>query len=120
MACQEPTTRGPADRKGDRPHAQNPNLHAQDGLFTLHLVSLAGKLHGPVDCLTLDALAEKSLADIDRSFDDYRYFYRVRLPCSHTDHLMWLLAVEGVSAATIYPGFKGVVLALQEERTRGR
>lgn len=60
----------------------------------------------------------QSLKALDPDLVDDRYFHRVRLPWSRFGHLMWLLAVEGVNAATIYPGYKGVVMTLEEERTR--
>ena len=98
------------------PHAQNPNLHAQDGLFTLQQVSLAGKLEKPLDRTPLDTYLESSLVQHDSEHGDVKYFHRIRLRWRHVDHLMWRLSQEGVNAATIYPGYRGVALSLIEER----
>jgi len=46
-------------------------------------------------------------------------FYRIRLPWYRASHLMWRLQQEGVNSATVYPGYKGVVQALQEETADG-
>ena len=97
------------------PHAQNQNLHAQDGFFTLHLTSLKEKMGEPVERLHLDEIVQRSLTS---SREISPVFYRVRLPWLDVNQLMWFLAKEGVSAATIYPGYRGVVMAMKEERVR--
>jgi hypothetical protein len=96
------------------PRAHNPNLHAQDGLFTLQFQNLKNKLGKPVDSRPIDQLVGKFLRDHQPEFADGTFFYRIRLPWKHADHLLWRLHQEGLSAATIYPGYKGVVLAMQE------
>jgi hypothetical protein len=43
------------------PHADNPNLHAQDGLFTIEIQNLENKLNKPVDRRPLDQIVEEFL-----------------------------------------------------------
>jgi hypothetical protein len=42
--------------------------------------------------------------------------YRITLPWSRAANLMDQLSQEGINAATIYPGFDGVVTTLKQER----
>jgi hypothetical protein len=101
------------------PHAQNPNLHAQDGLFTLRLQNIQGKLGQPVNTDPLEKVVEEFLADHSKLHGGDVFFYRIRLPWICAPHLMWRLFQEGVSAATIYPGYRGVVIALKHEARIG-
>jgi hypothetical protein len=96
------------------PHVQNPNLHAQDGVFTLHLIQ-----RKPLDVIDPETLyLDKMLCDFiekqDMKMDDL--LKRVRLRWKHAEQLLWLLEKEGVTAATIFPGYRGVVQAMQEQR----
>jgi hypothetical protein len=96
------------------PHAHNPNLHAQDGLFSLQIQTQGRRLDKPVNPEALHTFAAKSLKKRGGS---YRrdLFYRIRLPWSEARHLMWRLMQEGLGQATIFPGYGGVVGALEEE-----
>jgi FRG domain len=91
------------------PHFSNPNLHAQDDVFSLFrdvTVPMA-----PIDRRPLDALVSETLKEAPT----VPIFYEVTLPLSLADQLMWLLAKEGVTAARIFPGYAGVVQCLKEE-----
>lgn len=99
------------------PHAQNPNLHAQDGLFTLELQNFKKKLNTPVNRTPLNSLVENFLRKHKKLYKrgDDVFFYRVRLKWKNANELFWRLAQEGVNHATIYPGYKSVVTAMQQE-----
>jgi FRG domain len=95
-------------------HAQNPNLHAQDGVFTMQLIREDIDSQIDPDEYQLDKTVAKLTTN--RSEDKKPIFYRIRLPWSESEVLRWLLEKEGVSAATIFPGYKGVVQAMDERR----
>ena len=81
------------------PHASNPNLHAQDGVFTLFRPEKA-ETKDEVDRRPLDAQIKETMA-VPR---DRTIFYHITLPMSEAHPLLWFLAKEGVSAASIFPG----------------
>jgi FRG domain len=95
------------------PHAHNPNLHAQDGLFSLQMKSMKQRLSDDVDRSSLEAFLQKTMAD--DGVNSSKLFYRIRLRWSEATHLMWRLRQDGIGHATIYPGYGGVVGALKEE-----
>ncbi len=95
------------------PRAHNPNLHAQDGLFSLQIQSIRSRLSDDVDRSSLETSIETSLVHHKSYRKDI--FHRVRLPWREAQHLMWRLMQEGMGQATIYPGYAGVVGALAEE-----
>lgn len=100
------------------PHAQNPNLHAQDGLFTLvrrTTKEIAPEPNGKVDRSTLD---QAVTVLVEREFSSYRratFFRKFTLPWNQASRLLWCLSKSGIDAATLFPGFDGVVRALEEE-----
>jgi hypothetical protein len=52
----------------------------------------------------------------DASLAGYKpIIYRITLPWSEAGDLMDHLSQEGINAATIYPGFNGVVTTLKQE-----
>ena len=99
------------DLAGDRqrlklvsaPSATNPNLRAQKGLFTL----LEPKAGEPLSVATpLEKLGERT--------DVVRIRKRV-LPSAHATEVLFLLARDGVTAASIFPGYYGVVRSLKDQ-----
>jgi hypothetical protein len=92
-------------------------LHAQDGVFTLY--NIQGDLKSIIDPdeLRLEKIVEKCIKS--RGDITEELFHRIRLPWRCAKHLLELLAKEGVSAATIFPGYRGVVKAMKEQN-RGR
>jgi hypothetical protein len=101
------------------PHAHNPNLHAQDGLFSLQRSDMAGKLNHAVDRSPLDTFVEQFLIKNEMNTYGKELFFRIRLNWGNAAQLMWRLRQEGIGKATIYPGYGGVVAALEEEHLHG-
>jgi hypothetical protein len=97
------------------PHAHNANLHAQDGLFSLQRIDMTGALVIEAKHKPLDEVIQKSIED--NHFDPHgkELFYRFRLNWSEAAELMWRLQQEGIGRANIYPGYQGVVGAIEEE-----
>lgn len=101
------------------PRASNPNLHAQGGVFTLN--DPAGRQATQVVPDPLDTVIEAA-ANLRK--DEWFQNRGICLPVmrelvldiQHTPRLLRYLADHGVSAATIYPGLKGVSESLNERR----
>jgi hypothetical protein len=89
--------------------------HAQDGLFTVEIQNLKSKLSVPVDRRPLDELVEQFLTEHKKLYAVDVLFYRIRLPWRRASYLMWRFRQEGINAATVYPGYRGVVQTLEEE-----
>jgi hypothetical protein len=89
------------------PAAGNPNLFAQQGVFSLYRPSVIEATE-PVDRRPLDVIiAERSSAQMLLHFT---------LPIDQAPVLLRLLAKEGVSGASLFPGYAGVAEGMQEER----
>ncbi len=88
------------------PAAWNPNLQAQRGLFTLYHPRL-DNLDQPVDRTPLNELPEAGQLG-------FTEFFHLCLSIDHAPMLLRLLAYQGVSAASVFPGYDGVVRAIQE------
>ena len=86
------------------PRASNANLHAQSGLFSI----CSGDYNPiPFDKLVLSAnvaFGNKALI-----------MNRLTLPQSKAGELLMLLSYEGVTAATMFPGYNGAVQKLREK-----
>ena len=89
------------------PRAGNPNLHAQEGVFTLYRPGRMSP-EEPVDRKPLNVVFAES-----RSSQQLLHF---RLPIGQAPVLLRLLAKEGANAVSLFPGFGGVVAGLTEER----
>ena len=92
------------------PHASNPNLHAQGGIFTTEMITRAA-FPKPVNCKPVNVLIEKEWKTLHCTDPVMGHF---KLPCSEANKLLRLLNQEGINAATIYPGYKGVADSLTE------
>jgi hypothetical protein len=91
------------------PAADIPNLLAQHGLFML----LKDRKFRPSDSFQAQPYDEVILANV--GFDFSRsLFYQFTLPTTEAKELLRLLALVGIDASTIYPGYSGVVQALRE------
>ena len=104
------------------PASSNPNLHAQQGLFSRMEGENAHSL--PVDDFV-------RLAAVAATTWEYKAWHNLRgmnpnlilrpimrhllLPQREAPKLLRLLANEGVTGATMYPGYDGVVRGLREE-----
>lgn len=89
------------------PAAGNPNLHAQQGVFSLYRPSRIEPT-GLVDRRPLDVIvAERPSAQMLIHFT---------LPIDQAPVLLRLLAKDGVSGVALFPGYAGVAAGLQEEQ----
>jgi hypothetical protein len=75
-------------------------LAAQKGCFTLYEPRVSDG-QGPLDIRGLDEV--------------YAKIAKLTLPHDKAGQLLWLVDRHGVSAASLFPGYAGVVRALQEE-----
>ncbi|MFX0135366.1 MAG: hypothetical protein ACFFDN_17110, partial [Candidatus Hodarchaeota archaeon] len=105
----------------------NPNLRAQRGLFTLYVNHnlINQKQIGNLvleDSFSLNKVIEKFIESNKRN----RYelsspvMYCLRLDINESGFLLHLLHQEGISAASIFPGYTGVVHSLKELRCHRR
>jgi hypothetical protein len=93
------------------PSASNPNLRAQQGVFTKanHINALPAEL----DRLPLDevlAIAAETGDENAKSSQMVRFTLRSR----ESPKLLWLLAKEDVTASTVRPGYLGIVSELRQ------
>lgn len=93
------------------PSATNSNLHAQEGVFTF-AQSIPGD-RSPVDRRSLDQVLGDWIKKYQNKLSSH-WFYRVTLPKSLADNLCWELAHEGITQATLFPNFSGVVAAMRD------
>jgi hypothetical protein len=99
----------------------NPNLHAQEGVFTV-VAKSHPRRNDPAAPPTLDELIvsrirEQSLAWRQSAAENTGLaMRRLRLPRSQAPRLLRMLWEEGVSAATLFPSFDGAVRGLEEMR----
>jgi hypothetical protein len=91
------------------PQATNPNLAAQAGLFTL-------VRHRHEDVSLDDLITERIASGEVVKWLKPPALWRLTLPHSEAPRLLRLLALDGVSAATVYPGYAGVARSLEEQR----
>jgi len=84
------------------PQATNPNLSAQAGFFTL-------------DRLNRGVPLEKLLNRLSRKNVPGTLLYKITLPKSEAPKLLGILADEGVSAASVFPGYGGVAESIFEQ-----
>jgi hypothetical protein len=92
------------------PRATNPNLYAQDGLFTW--CDFDGDcLRGEVDRRPLNELFSQpdELCDIDLPL-----FFHFTVPSAQARQILWYLSKTGVDAAKVFPGFDGAARAVKE------
>jgi hypothetical protein len=85
----------------DAPGGTNPNLNAQAGLFTIHHEEDSPSL----ETFLLRRRASDATTPVPQ---------RLSLPRSEAPKLLRLLAYEGVTGASLFPGADGVVKAMRE------
>ena len=100
------------------PSASNPNLRAQEGVFT---VTITNPTYGDVDRRTFnEILADAPLRatpGITIGPELYQgWFYKITLPRSLACRLMLELERERITYEQLYPDFYGVVKAMREKR----
>jgi hypothetical protein len=91
------------------PQATNRNLSAQAGTFTLDLAD---------EMMPLEDLV--GTADVSKA-NDYAHrnrplLFKFEFPADVAIPLLRLLDHDGINAATVFPGYDGVVRAMREER----
>lgn len=89
--------------------AGNANLHAQRGIFTLFRPA---SLDVELDRRPLDQVL-RDIARHDR-IEKGEWLKRFTLPSREAGALMILLADEGITAASLFPGLGGAVISLHE------
>ena len=92
------------------PRASNPNLHAQGGVFTTENISLAD-FNKPVAVRTVNELVDRQWRKLKHRIPVMAHF---TLPSSEAGRVLRLLYQEGISAATLFPGYQGVADSLAE------
>jgi hypothetical protein len=91
------------------PRFSNQNFHAHDGAFTLVRTSgIEGR--SPIVRISVEQVLEEARAHVTTPAK------KVILPIEKSTDLLPLIAVHGVSAARLFPGFDGVVQALNEQK----
>lgn len=91
------------------PAASNPNLHAQQGVFTLSRQAEVD-LNGRVERVPLDEEVRNTMLP----FANHTVLVQYTVSAKHAVRILQLLAKEGVTAATVFPGYYGVAKALKE------
>lgn len=92
------------------PRSANSNLHAQHGLFTVDR-------HHPKKIRSLPPEAvplEERVAQVQTTRFGFPQLRKLSLDWSAVPKLMQHLAEEGITAGTIYPGYEGAALAVEE------
>jgi hypothetical protein len=100
------------------PAAIIPNLAAQRGLFTLHLVTLGGD--DPVVVRPLDEVLRGEAALLDAEwYEEHNVplpvLVRLCTPLTAAPRLLRLLAYRGVDASFVFPGHRGAAIAVSDE-----
>jgi len=94
--------------------ARNSNLHAQAGLFTV--CEYVGDELQPVDRLVSSSLAnDPRCADLRAA----EIFSKFVLPREQSERLLRRVHLDGVTAATIFPGYRGAARQVAEARSTG-
>jgi hypothetical protein len=99
----------------EAPASTNPNLHAQDGLFTIIPPSEEDD-HCIEDYLvrTRKLLAKRAETDGRARVVALPRLRRIMVPVVETKRLLRFLSYEGVTGASMFPGNDGVVRAMGE------
>lgn len=94
------------------PSASNPNLNAQRGLFTLSNLQVI-RSGGKDDFQPLDDLVCNNSKNPLEIIAPVMFSFTV--PATEAGKILWLVAKEGVSAASLFPGYYGVARSLEEK-----
>jgi hypothetical protein len=101
------------------PFASNPNLYAQQGAFTLHRPALFSP-EREVDRRSVEEILQEGINKGAESIKVGKVradaMFHFSLPSQKADHLLWLLAKEGIGGNTLFPGYGGVVKGLRERQ----
>ena len=105
------------------PYNGNPNLAAQEGVFTLwsllkpvHIEQGKWKFDMTLkDDTPLDMLLVKKLGEL--KVDERPYLYRISFPQKASVEIYQYLKQIGHTAAKLFPGYDGVTIAMKEDTT---
>ncbi len=102
------------------PTTNNPNLHAQSGMFTLVRFKTAPKEpHFPPN---LDDLMReervRELRDETDGCPKLPMLYKLTMPAAEAPELLYYLALSGIDGASIYHGLGAVFEGMGEDRFR--
>ena len=90
------------------PAAMIPNLAAQKGVFTLCESGARMEPASPVDRTPLDLITPELFGKTARPL------FSLVCPIREAGKVLYLLTLEGISAATVYPGYRGIAKAIEE------
>jgi len=96
------------------PAASNPNLRAQQGVFTVWRPQMTDREHQQVDRRPLNELIDECLERDGVELPSLSLFYKVTLPLAEAPTLLHLLLRTGVTAARLFPGYEGAAEAVRE------
>lgn len=100
------------------PYASNPNIRAQQGLFTVHRPEKIDPF-GDVDRRPLDEILCEDLAPVAKfKGKDMTLMMRITMPTSRVPRLFFLLEKLGINESAIYPGLEGVARTLIDQPFR--
>lgn len=94
----------------------NPNLHAQEGLFTLCRGKVLGEDGKPIPLEDLLTTIARQADKVGMGF--LPCLRRFTLPSSQAETLLEELRVDQIDAVTLFPGMDGVMRALRAQRQR--
>jgi hypothetical protein len=100
-------------RLATAPRAANPNLHAQDGVFTINepVKSISGLAFQPVDRRPIDELIAERKNPLGPSCP---LLYHFTVPSSEAGKVLWYLAKNQVNAAKLFPTYDGAARAVRQ------
>lgn len=99
------------------PYATNPNLQAQQGVFTLvrHRETANAIDRTTLDVTLFDYLKRSRPRVLRTNEGGISAFFKYELPWSECGGLLRVLANHGVNASTVFPGYAGVADAVLEQ-----
>lgn len=92
------------------PRASNPNLHAQGGVFTTEQLT-PRELTKKVTVRSVNAIVKQKWKQLNHNKS---VMVHLKLSSQEAGKLLRLLNQEGINAATVFPGYKGVADSLAE------
>ena len=99
------------------PYASNPNISAQQGLFSVvrHPMDKESMDRRPLDEIVAEYVAALELGAPDTLWEKDPIFIRFELPWTEFQPLLVLLAKSGVNGSTVFSDYGGAVEAVKEK-----
>ena len=100
------------------PYASNPNIQAQQGVFTVVRQKFNNRQAEPrsLDEIFLAYLKHKLPIALATREEIIPLFYKFEVPWSESKELLKQLAKTGVNASSVFPGYEGVTKAVKERQ----